>query len=144
MNDPRETFDGAKLMLFLGDDLVILRRDDDPDIPWPGMLDLPGGGREGRETPEDCVLRETMEEIGLAIPREALQLAHLREEFDGSRFFFAAHLDADWVERIAFGNEGAGWMLMDPDSYTEHPEGIPHFREILRNYMAVLRRAASA
>ena len=37
------TFSGAKLALFLGPDLLVILRDDRPDIPWPGRWDLPGG-----------------------------------------------------------------------------------------------------
>jgi 8-oxo-dGTP diphosphatase len=58
-----QDFGGTKLILFIGDRIVVLRRDDKPDIPWPGRLDLPGGGRDGIETAEVCVLRETREEI---------------------------------------------------------------------------------
>ena len=42
-------FVGAKLALFLGEELLVIRRDDRPDIPWPDFLDFPGGGREGDE-----------------------------------------------------------------------------------------------
>ena len=42
-------FSGAKLALFLGADLLVIRRDMRPDIPFPGHWDLPGGGREGEE-----------------------------------------------------------------------------------------------
>lgn len=40
-----QDFGGAKLILFIGKQIVVLRRDQKPDIPWPGRLDLPGGGR---------------------------------------------------------------------------------------------------
>lgn len=41
-----DRFDGTKLFLFLGEELLTIRRDQRPDIPWPGRLDVPGGGRE--------------------------------------------------------------------------------------------------
>ena len=47
-----QDFIGAKLALFLGDHLVIILRDNIPNIPWPGRLDLPGGAREGNESPK--------------------------------------------------------------------------------------------
>ena len=53
-----ERFHGAKLVLTCGDGLLLLLRDDIPTIQWPGHWDLPGGGREGDETPEACALRE--------------------------------------------------------------------------------------
>jgi 8-oxo-dGTP diphosphatase len=58
-------FVGCKLALLDGERVLVYTRDDRPDIQFPGMLDLPGGGREGNESPEDCVLRELEEEFGL-------------------------------------------------------------------------------
>ena len=69
MNMP---FAGAKLALFIGARLAVIRRDDTPRIPWPDYLDLPGGGREGCETPLACALRETREELGLEVPERAV------------------------------------------------------------------------
>src|SRR3546814_18606002 len=45
-------FSGAKIALTCGQRLVAYQRDVKPAIPWPGLWDLPGGGREGGETPE--------------------------------------------------------------------------------------------
>ncbi|MCA8348969.1 NUDIX hydrolase [Burkholderia cepacia] len=61
-------FSGSKIALFKDRDILVYRRDDKPDIPFPGLWDLPGGGRESNETPEACVLRELHEEFGLTIP----------------------------------------------------------------------------
>ncbi|WP_323776898.1 hypothetical protein [Leisingera sp.] len=40
-----DDFSGAKLTLFLGRDLLVILRDDAPDILYPGHWDLLGGGR---------------------------------------------------------------------------------------------------
>ncbi|TRY16665.1 NUDIX domain-containing protein, partial [Geobacillus sp. LEMMJ02] len=61
-------FSGSKIALFKDREILVYRRDDKPDIPFPGLWDLPGGGREGNETPEACVLRELHEEFGVTIP----------------------------------------------------------------------------
>ena len=53
-----EPFLGAKLAILVGDRIITILRDDIPTIPWPGHWDLPGGAREGAETPEETVLRE--------------------------------------------------------------------------------------
>jgi 8-oxo-dGTP diphosphatase len=127
-----QDFGGAKLILFIGDRIVVLRRDNTPDIPWLGRLDLPGGGREGDETAEACVLRETCEEIGLSLGEEALVW---RRQLNRG-VFFAAHLREDWEARIVLGSEGQGWALMHPDAYIAHPESIPHFADMVRLYMA--------
>ena len=58
---------GAKIILHCDGALITYLRDDKAGIPFPAKWDLPGGGIEGDETPEDCALRETHEEFGLVI-----------------------------------------------------------------------------
>lgn len=43
--------------------VLLVLRDDKPEIPYPGMWDLPGGHVEAGETPDGCIVREMMEEI---------------------------------------------------------------------------------
>jgi 8-oxo-dGTP diphosphatase len=126
-----EDFGGAKLILFVGDRIVVLRRDDRPDIPWPGRLDLPGGGREGDETAEACVMRETFEEVGLAVRTRDLVW---RDRFRRG-VFFAAHLPATAERDIVFGSEGQGWLLMFPGDFLLAPDAIPHFAEMVQRYL---------
>lgn len=133
-------FTGAKLALFLGGRLAVIRRDDRDGLVWPGYWDFPGGGREGAESPADCALRETHEELGLAVPPEALvwRRAFLRP--DGAvGWFFAAHLPGEWADRVRFGDEGQEWGLMAAQDYLAHPLGIPYFKERLRLYLMVTR-----
>lgn len=134
MCDPRDQFDGAKLLLFAGPLLLVLRRDRKPDIPWPGYLDFPGGAREGQESPETCVLRETHEELGLRVPEVALRFVHLRDDAGKISWFFAAHLGASIVDDVVFGDEGEGWQAMPPEGFIAARDAIPHFRDILRDY----------
>jgi len=68
----REDFHGSKVALFYKQQVLLLRRDDIPTIEYPDYWDFPGGGREGLETPEQCVLRELFEEFGLKIAEERL------------------------------------------------------------------------
>lgn len=124
-------FKGAKLILFVGDRLVILRRDDKPDIPWPNHLDLPGGECEPGETAEQTVLRETHEEIGLTLVEEQL-VWRCQSDRD---MIFAAHLPGETADQIVFGSEGQGWCLMLPEDYARHPENIPRFGEMVRRYL---------
>ena len=135
MSDPRQVFTGAKLMLFAGADLVVLRRDRKPSIPWPGYLDFPGGERDGRETPEACAPRETREELGLTLAVSDLKKAHLRDDAGKVSWFFAAHLPGDIVDDVVFGDEGEEWLVMPPADFIATDEAIPHFRDILRDYL---------
>jgi len=123
-----DIFEGAKLILFLGRDLLVLRRDHTPGIPWQGYLDLPGGGREGEETAEACALRETREEVGLWLDPKDLRW---RRFYTAPRpvWFFAAWLPPERARGVIFGDEGIGWGLMAPDAYIAHAEAIPHFAQ---------------
>lgn len=135
MYDPYRNFQGAKVMLFAGPELIALERDDAPGVIWPGCLDFPGGGREGQECPEECVAREVHEELGLNIGPADLQLAALRDTGQSANWFFAAHLPKSIVQQVRFGGEGRGWLTMPPEDFAGSEKAIPHFREILRRYM---------
>ena len=132
-----EDFSGAKLALFLGQDLLVIQRDDKPDIPYPGFWDLPGGGREGRESPEACALRETEEEAGLVLQPDALVWARSYQRPRGRVWFFAGHLPAAAARQVKLGDEGQRWRLMAPETYCAHPLAVPHFAERLREYLVV-------
>lgn len=123
------------MVLFIGDQLLVLRRDDKPGLPWPGYLDLPGGGREAGESPEACALRETLEEVGLHVTREQLVWKRFYPDDPTPAWFFAAHLPASAEADIIFGNEGQGWMLMPPEEFVGNDNAIPHFRLRLRDYL---------
>lgn len=129
-------FRGAKLALFIGGQLAVIMRDATPGLVWAGHLDLPGGGREGDETPEVCALRETREELGLIVEETALIWKRRFRASNGQPvWFFAAHLPAERAREIRFGNEGQYWQLMPPDEYLAHPRAIPHFAERVRIYL---------
>ncbi|KIC10481.1 DNA mismatch repair protein MutT [Leisingera sp. ANG-M1] len=136
-DDISSGFSGAKLALFLGRDLLVIQRDDKPDIPYPGYWDLPGGGREGTESPEACALRETQEEVGLVLQPDVLVWSRAYQRPRGQVWFFAAHMPAALAGQVRLGNEGQRWGLMAPEAYCEHPLAVPHFAERLREYLMV-------
>lgn len=134
----QQGFHGAKLALFVGARLVVIERDDVPQIVWPGYIDLPGGGREGDESPESCVLRETREELGLVL-READLTWRRCYDVPNRAWFFAAHGPDAWADQIVFGDEGRAWHLMTPDAFMASERAIPHFRHRVREYLASLQ-----
>ena len=68
MDIHRET-SGAILIDLFGR-FLFQRRDENPEILYPGMIGLFGGHREGNETFLECVVREVYEEISHFIPSE--------------------------------------------------------------------------
>lgn len=135
MGDPTVHFAGAKLLLFIGDRILILRRDHSPGILWPGCLDFPGGGRDGTETPHACAAREALEEVGLIVTPDQMRLAHLHWRYPKCDWFFAVHLPGTAKAQVVFGDEGAGWSLMDPARAASDCQMIPHFGAILAGYL---------
>ena len=135
--DPLEEFHGAKLVLFLGDQIAVIRRDNIPQIVFPNCLDLPGGEREPGETPEDCVRRELREELGLNIAVTDLIWKHFYTA-PSRAWFFAARLPETRVQDIRFGDEGQGWWLMPPRDFAADEEAVPHFRGRVLECLAAL------
>lgn len=129
-----DSFIGAKLALFLGRNLLVITRDMRDDIPWPGYLDFPGGGRENGETPEQCALRETFEEVGLILTNEDLIWRKRYIRKGAASWFFVARIPLVREQDIVFGNEGQGWGLIRPDEYCGHDLAIPHFCDRLNDY----------
>ena len=58
----------AQILLFeRAGRLLIYLRDDKPEIPFPNHWDLFGGHLEAGETPEQALLREVREELGITL-----------------------------------------------------------------------------
>ena len=49
--------------------------------------------------------------------------------------YFAAPLTADDVASIVFGEEGQHWRLMAIGEFLDHPLGIPHQQQSVRDYL---------
>lgn len=121
-------FVGSKAAFFCGDRLLCYLRDDKAGLPWPATWDLPGGGREGLETPQSCLLRELHEEFELRLPPERLVWQQrFPSMLDPSRtsWFFAGHLTEAEITAIRFGDEGQEWIMMRVADYLAHPRAIP-------------------
>ena len=136
--DPPARFTGAKLALLTGDKVVSILRDNRPDIPFPACWDLPGGGREGDETPETCVLRETEEELGLRLPAAVLLW---RKAFvstsdpTAAGWFFVAEITPVQVGQIRLGNEGQRWRQMGVAQFLRLSDAVPYLQHRLRVYL---------
>ncbi|WP_193367866.1 NUDIX hydrolase [Pelagibius marinus] len=134
-----EAFMGAKIALVCGADLVAYKRDDIPAIPWPGLWDLPGGGREGAETPADCALREVEEEFGLALaPGRVHWCRRYPAMLDPQRssYFLAAEIAAAEVAAIRFGAEGQYWRMMPIEDFLVLPDAISQLQRRLSDYLS--------
>ena len=140
-------FTGAKLVCLIGGKLLTLLRDDTPDIPFPNHWDLPGGGREGAESAEACVLRETQEEFGLRLEPGMLiwrRWYHSLVAPDTRSAWFGAVLSANWADRITFGEEGQRWALMPPADWLALPRLVPQFHTRVQDGLSAMDKCLSS
>lgn len=127
-------FNGAKLFLTHGQTMLTYLRDDFAHLPFPAHWDLPGGGREGQETPVACALRELAEEFSLNLPADRL----IGREFPSAQqpgavsWLFTGQLTTTEIATIRFRSEGQVWCLMPITDYLAHPQAIPHFQQWIR------------
>jgi 8-oxo-dGTP diphosphatase len=132
-----QDFSGTKIALICGNATVAYLRDDKPDIPYPGMWDLPGGGREGTESPIECGLREVQEEFGLVLGASLVMLLEQHKSPRGGldTYFCAIQITEEDIKAIRFGEEGQRWAMMPIADFIGHPAAVPHLRDRLRALM---------
>jgi 8-oxo-dGTP diphosphatase len=128
---------GAKGLIFLGDQILLIRRD--PEIKkWPGCLDMIGGGREGDESPFETFKREVKEEIGLDIRIDDIQFSCTFQSFDDPTkvsFFFVTKPLNYQKSDINFGDEGSEWLTMTPEEYINRTDAIERQQKRVRDYL---------
>lgn len=128
-------FAGAKLAALVDGHILTYRRDMKPGIPWPGLIDLPGGGREGDESPAACALRELHEEFGLCLPESRLWWARPFPSMHPPGrigWFLAAHLTRADITAIRFGDEGHSPQLLALGAFLAAEDAIRPLQQRLR------------
>ncbi|WP_226552192.1 NUDIX hydrolase [Celeribacter naphthalenivorans] len=138
MSEDFGPFDGAKIAILRGDDVLTLLRDDRPDIPYPNHWDLPGGGREGNETPFETVARELFEELSVEID-PAHVIYHVEERGytnpNMKVHFFVARWEALADEAIRLGDEGQAWGWMPLLDFVRREDAVISLRGRLERYL---------
>ncbi|MGQ9643519.1 MAG: NUDIX hydrolase, partial [Ignavibacterium sp.] len=77
--------------------ILLLLRDDVPNIPFPNKWDIPGGRIEEGETPDIAVRREMKEELGLDNLNE-IKLFRIYKNENLTDFIFWKRLDLNTNE----------------------------------------------
>lgn len=139
MRELQSDFVGAKVAVLWQSCVLTLLRDDRPDIPFPAHWDLPGGGREGQETPVVCALREAEEELSLRLdPGDIVwqrRYPAIGNPGETAWFFVArpAHLD---LAELRLGEEGQAWRAMPIEGFLRHRNAVPYLQQRLTAYLA--------
>ena len=133
-------FSGCKIALICDDKLLTILRDDKASIPYPNMWELPGGGREGEETPFECVQREVFEELSLKLEETDIVWA---KEYQGmldpdkTSIFMVGTITQEECANIVFGDEGQAYQMMDVSRFLSDKKVIPQLKDRLRDYLEV-------
>ena len=131
-------FTGCKIALFCGDKLLTILRDDKASIPWPNMWELPGGGREGDESPFECVAREVDEELGVYLTEDCLLWSKVYPSmlYEGRHsVFMVGQLRQEQFDNIIFGDEGQAYKLMSIEEFLNSKQAVPQLQGRLRDYL---------
>lgn len=131
-------FTGAKIALISRGRLIAYLRDQKDEIPFPGMWDLPGGGRELDETPLQCAIRETWEEFRVSVDPTSIVWERYYPSHTPTNpgsYFLVAKLD-DGFGEVTFGEEGQQWEIMSIDGFLAHPGVVEHLKIRLQHYLS--------
>lgn len=79
------------------DQVLLLLRDDKPEIPFPNHWDVLGGHVEENETPAECIVREMVEELSFKINSPTLFKVYHQEEKIEYTFWQREDFDIDAI-----------------------------------------------
>lgn len=106
---------GAKALVIFDGKFVMVQRDNKPEILNPNKWNLPGGGIEPGETPNEAVLRELHEEID--VTPKIIEGMGTTTYSDGSAVVhrFAARLNKEERDQVRLASEGQqlAWFTLD-------------------------------
>lgn len=136
--DKKFDFTGSKIALICGDKILTILRDDKDDIPCPNMWELPGGGREGDESPFECAAREVYEELGIHLTKDCLLWSKVYPSvlYKGRQsVFLVGQLSQEQFDSITFGDEGQAYKLMSIEAFLNSKQAVPQLQGRLRDYL---------
>jgi len=131
-------FRGSKGLVFIGDEVLVYRRDGKTD-KFPYFIDVPGGGRQDDESPFMTFKREVAEEFGLEISDKDLKYSRKYDSIEEKGkfgYFLVAKLSAEKAHDIHFGTEGSDYFLMPFIEYLELKDAWPIYQERAADYYA--------
>jgi 8-oxo-dGTP diphosphatase len=127
---------GTKGLVFVGDKIIVYRRDNKTD-KYPLHLDVPGGGPEANETPFETFQREVNEEFKLYITsKDIVYGRRYPSNLEKGKFgyYVVAKLPKEMAAEIEFGDEGIEYLLMSLEEYLARDDAWPIFQERAADY----------
>jgi 8-oxo-dGTP pyrophosphatase MutT (NUDIX family) len=133
---------GTKGLVFIGDEVLVYRRDTNT-TRHSLEIDLPGGGSEPGETPFTTFQRELKEEFGLGVTVE--QIVYTRRfpsvfepEHGLFGWFTVARLPASEKTHVIFGNEGVEYFIEPLAAYLGRTDAWAEYQQRAAAYATML------
>ena len=109
----------VKAVIHSKDKILLQLRDQKPNIFYPGVWGLFGGGVDDGEKPIDALKRELLEEIGLEIKSAKLLFSWNHDKYNSILHFFLVPLTVE-LEKLCL-NEGQGMDLFSIEQIKRLP-----------------------
>ena len=135
MNDL--SFQGVKVALINNGKVLTVLRDNIPNIPYPNMWDLAGGGRENEESPYETMRREVLEELNIDIPESnVVWVKHYESVTKPGKksVFMVANISDHQIESIEFGEEGQGYKMVTFQEFLDNKDVIEQLKHRFLDY----------
>lgn len=136
--DQQLDYTGCKIALICDGRILTILRDDKPTIPWPNLWELPGGGREGDESPFECVAREVYEELSIQLSKEDIVWSWIYPSMldeNKNSVFLVGKLTQEQFNSIVLGDEGQGYKLVRLEEFLASDRVVPQLQERVRDYV---------
>ena len=136
--DKHLDFTGCKIALICDGRILTILRDDKPTIPWPNLWELPGGGREGDESPFECAAREVYEELTIQLSKDDIIWSWIYPSMldeNKKSVFLVGKLTQEQFDSIVFGDEGQSFKLMSIEEFLTLDQVVPQLQERVRDYV---------
>ncbi len=131
--------DGAKIIIFSPDKILLFHRDNIPTIRSPDCWQLVGGGIEEGETPEQGLIREVKEEVSYSL-KEFKLITKTKGSQGEDVWVYVAFVDKDQESKFILGpGEGQeiGWFTIDEASSINLTPGT---RKQLTNHRQLIEK----
>ena len=136
--EERFDFTGCKIALLCDGQVLTILRDDKATIPWPNLWELPGGGREGDETPFECAVREVYEELSIQLSKEDIVWSRIYPSMldeNKKSVFLVGQWTQEQFGNILLGDEGQDFKLMSIEEFLTLDQVVPQLQDRVRDYV---------
>lgn len=136
--DQQLDYTGCKIALICDGRILTILRDDKPTIPWPNLWELPGGGREGDESPFECAAREVYEELKIQLSKDDIVWSWIYPSMldeNKNSVFLVGKLTQEQFDSIIFGDEGQSYKLVSIEEFLTSDRVVPQLQERVRDFV---------